>query len=362
MSSGISLENCNYIHIDGGTTDNYGIKIVNTSSVALVIKGKSNHIEINGIDATAVNGGIWAKTDVGDVQNIYNCDLSYLYPNHMDDIKIHDNYIHKILLDGIYAGETDPYGTSRSITCNGVTTTPRPQGLSNFLVYNNRVEQCNRQGIQLSGCDLGINKIYNNTVTDCGFEYSDSQGVGIFVGGATANCEVYGNIINNTWQHGISSYGIGAINIHDNTINNSGILGGKTNAWAMSNIFHNFIDKAGCVLEIENNICGLNSDATNAINVALFNTAGTGNSPDNVVVNSGKIYAEAGVVYTVGTIVPPPLSPIVHFTLDVPNKAVTFHRADNSTITYTNVDRGVGAIKNNVWKVFFTDATNKIVH
>ena len=36
------------------------------------------------------------------------------------------------------------------------------------------------------------------------------------------------NTINNTWEHGIFSYGLGTTYIHDNVVNGSGILNGFT--------------------------------------------------------------------------------------------------------------------------------------
>lgn len=294
MTSGIALEDCSYIHIDAGISD-YGIRITAPygSGVPITVKGHCNNIEINGVELSGGTGGIWIKTELQDT----HCDSTLLYPNRIDNIKVHHNYAHNIQGDVFYLGTTEPYGGTRPLNCNGQVTYPRPQGLSNFLIYNNRVENCTRTGIQLSGCDAGVNKIYNNTVSNCGTEYNDTQGAGIFIGGATRNCEVYNNTINNTWEHGIFSYGIGKTIIRNNVVNGSGIVGGKRRTYAIANILHNFIDKEQGIVKIKNNVCGENTDTENDYKVALFNSAGNGNSSQNAVSGNGKVYAQTGVIF-----------------------------------------------------------------
>jgi len=169
MTAGISIENCTYIRVDGGGLQ---IRIVATpnSGVPLTVKGKCSHIEVSGIEASGGIGGFWVKTEVSDVQNAYGCDTSYLYPTRFDDIHIYSCYLHDIGGDGFYLGSTDPYGGGREMNCGGVITKPRPMGLSNVVIHNNRFEKIGRTAIQLSGCDEGVNKIYDNDITDAGLE------------------------------------------------------------------------------------------------------------------------------------------------------------------------------------------------
>lgn len=294
MSAGIALEDCSFIHIDGGITA-YGIRIAAPygMGVPITVKGHSFYIEINGVELSGGTGGIWVKTELQDT----HCDSTLLYPGRIDNVKIHHNYGHDVQGDILYFGTTEPYGGTRPLNCGGGTTYPRPQGLSNILIYNNRIENCTRTGIQLSGCDAGVNKIYNNIVTNCGTEYNDTQGAGIFIGGATRDCEVYGNTINNTWEHGIFSYGIGKTVIRNNVINGSGIVGGRRRPYAIANILHNFLDKEQGIIRIKNNVCGENTDTANDYKVALLNSADNGNSSLNTVANNGKVYSEAGVIF-----------------------------------------------------------------
>lgn len=370
MTQGITLENCTYVQVQGVYSGNLqGIKIhcpVPNVGVPIVIRGKSAHNKIFGVEASGGTGGFWIKTEVSDVQNLYHCDASYFYPSHIDDIEIAYCHIFDIGGDGFYLGDTDPYGTSRTTNCVGHTL-PRPQGLSNIQIHDNVIERINRTGIQLSGGDLGVNRIYNNTISQTGLELNNTQGSGIFIGGATANCEVDHNTIAGTWDHGISSYGIGNISIHDNTISNTGILVGHTQIYALSNIFHNFNDVNGpAALKIENNVCGVNTDTQNDYKVAIFNSANNANKVTSVICNSGKVFTQDNVPYTtdcVGVIIPPPPSPhIVSMSADFKSDTMTYNMSDATIVTVKNVGRAVVNFKIKEYLIYdlTTNAKTKV--
>ena len=81
-----------------------------------------------------------------------------------------------------------------------------------------------RSGIQLSCASQGVNKIHDNTITNCGYEYdSNGQGSGISLGGYT-QANFYNNTITNTYTMGISSLGAGPLIIKNNIVKNSGII------------------------------------------------------------------------------------------------------------------------------------------
>lgn len=368
MTQGITIENCTYVQIQGVyNSTQQGIQIHATPNlgVPIVIRGKSAHIKILGIEASGGIGGFWIKTEVGDVQNLYACDASYFYPYHIDDIEIAYCHLFDILGDGFYIGSTDPYGTFRTTTCVGHTL-PRPQGVSNIQVHDNVLERINRTGIQISGGDQGVQRIYNNTISQTGLEINNTQGSGIFIGGATANCELDHNTIAGTWDHGISSYGIGNVNIHDNTISNSGIVVGHTQVYGVSSIFHNFNDKNGpAALKIQNNNCGINTDP-NGNKVAVFNTAGNAGLVTSIICNSGKVYTETGVQYTTdcdGVILPPPPDPhVVSMSADLKGDTMTYTMSDATIVTVKNVGRAVVNFKTNEYLSYdiTTNAKTKI--
>jgi hypothetical protein len=224
LSNGMALDNCNYINITGtgSSKEQYGFRIEDPASngVGIDIHGRSSFIEVQHFFIYKKTYGLWVKEEG-------NCIDSLQYPNWtINNIYIHNNKIIKMNQEGMYLGSTDPNGL-RQIACNGKTINPKPLRLGNIKVYNNIIDSTNRSGIQLS-CGSGmLNEIFNNTVTNCGFEFNTSQGNGISLGGYT-QAKVYNNKINHTYALGILCLGSGQILIRDNIINNSGELGDKT--------------------------------------------------------------------------------------------------------------------------------------
>ncbi|HEY2727569.1 MAG TPA: right-handed parallel beta-helix repeat-containing protein, partial [Parafilimonas sp.] len=229
LSNGMALDGCRYININGSgdTKENYGFKIEDAASqgVGIDVHGRSAYIEVQHVFIHNKTYGFWVKQEG-------NCVDSLQFPNWViNNIYIHDNKITKMNQEGMYLGSTDPNG-ARDVSCNGKVIHPKPLRLGNIKVYNNIVDSTNRSGIQLS-CGSGLmNEIFNNTISNCGFELSDVQGNGISLGGYT-QAKVYNNNINHTFALGILCLGSGKILIKNNIINNSGNLNGhKTNGMA----------------------------------------------------------------------------------------------------------------------------------
>jgi len=223
MTNGVGLSNCTYVNIQGtGGGMKYGFYIESplSNGVGIEISGRSANIVVRNIDIYHKTYGFWVKQEA-------SCADSLQFPNwYIDNISIHDNRIRKTGQEGMYLGSTDPNGT-RSITCNGKVITPKPLRLSNIKVYNNIIDSTNRSGIQLSCASKGNNQIYNNVVTNCGFEFATNQGNGISLGGYS-HANVHDNTVTNTYALGIFSLGSGDITIANNKVSGSGQLGGKT--------------------------------------------------------------------------------------------------------------------------------------
>jgi methionine-rich copper-binding protein CopC len=223
FTGGINAESCKYVKFTGSGHPNtyYGFRMYNPGAegagVAVSIEGKAKNIEIDRIDVYRKAYGVWAKQDP-------KCDVSFNYPNYvMDSIEIHHSRFKNIYQDCIYAGNTDPAG-ERTYVCNGITMQFIPMRLGNVSIHHLLIDSCNRTGIQLSGSDHGINKIYDNRVTNCGYEYNQHQGTGISIGGMTSNCYVYNNTIKNTFLYGIFDLGAGEAFISNNNIDSSGYI------------------------------------------------------------------------------------------------------------------------------------------
>jgi hypothetical protein len=291
LSNGMALESCRFINITGtgDEKENYGFKIEdeNAQGVGIDIHGRSAYVEVQHVFFHKKTYGLWVKQEG-------SCVDSLQYPNFViSNIYIHDNKIIKMNQEGMYLGSTDPYG-ARDIMCDNKITHPQPLRLGNIKVYNNIVDSTNRSGIQLSCGSEMMNEIFNNTVSNCGFELSDIQGNGISLGGYTS-AKVYNNNINHTYALGIMCLGSGKILIKDNTINNSGNLNGHkingmagimvdtrpTNPIVKTNVF------------ILNNKIGTNTDHA----IRIFKTVDS-YSKGNVICNSGTLEVAAGIDWT----------------------------------------------------------------
>jgi predicted peptidase len=229
MTAGMAFSNSTYLHFTGTGSPNhfYGFYIHSYDSVVAYSRGnslqfgdRSAFCEVDHVDEYLKTYAMWLKEEA-------MCPDSLIYPNwHLDNFSIHDIRARNINQDGFYLGSTSPNG-ERSITCNGVVGSPIPMRLSNIHIYNIILDSVGRSGIQLSGADSGVNEINNCRVTRTGYEYNQSQGSGIILGGYT-HASVHDNYIRNTFQHGIFCIGAGLQNVYNNNIDSSGFLPNTT--------------------------------------------------------------------------------------------------------------------------------------
>lgn len=288
MGNGMAFNNCTYIKITGtGSKDSYGFYISDAGSngVAIQISGRSSNIEVSNIDIYKKTYGFWVKEEA-------SCIDSLQFPNWIiSNISLHNNRIRKVTQEGMYLGSTAPNG-EREIKCNGKTMHPKPLYLSNIKVYNNDIDSTNRSGIQLSCAASGNNKIYNNHVSNCGFEFNDYQGNGISLGGYT-QAHVYDNVISNTYAIGILVLGAGFIKINNNTINNSGILAGKRvngmDGIMVDTRFTKPVDST--VIQITNNRINNYTD----YGIRLYKTCNTYKKDNIISHNTGTINVAEGI-------------------------------------------------------------------
>ncbi len=177
------------------------------------------------------NAGLWIKEEQADAA----CQDSLSFPKwRLHDFQLHDLYIHNTSAEGMYLGSTAPNGYEGSqhpaVYCsNGRGDSLLPMRLGVFSIYNNIFDSISRSAIQLSGADSGVSQIYNNQITNIGFEYNNQQGNGIVLGGYTS-ANVHNNTISYTYASGIFSLGAGTVKILNNKVNYSGYLNGRTAA------------------------------------------------------------------------------------------------------------------------------------
>lgn len=214
---GMNFRNCKYFKVTGtGTTDKYGFRISGVtkylSSGLAAGKGCSDY-EFDHIEVHKTEAGFLCKINPA-------CDdPNSVYPNFtIRNIKFHDLYIHDLLGEGMYIGNTSPQGLD--LTCNGVTTKVVPPKIENCTIYNVITDSTGWDGIQVSGAYKGLN-IYNNRITNFGMEGKGSQQAGIIFGGE-GNGSVYNNFIHNGSGNGMQIFGGGMIYVYNNIVSNVG--------------------------------------------------------------------------------------------------------------------------------------------
>ncbi len=222
-SSGFQLQGSVGIKVTGtgDTSIKYGIKIMNGFYAAISVEGRASNMEFDHLDILNKGIGFWIKNEV-------SCDVSLQFPNwYLHTFSIHDNYLHRILLEGMYLLSTAPDGTAGTqhptIICNGISSKAIPMRGYGFKIFNNILDSTGRAAIQLAGADLDTSEIAFNHIKHCGSDPDIFQGNGISLGG---HCRAYvhDNIIDYTKKDGIQAFGK-YNRIENNTINHSGNSG-----------------------------------------------------------------------------------------------------------------------------------------
>jgi len=214
---GIQIFDCSYFKFTGSGDQNlnYGIKINKTpaKSNGLSLDGLSTNYEIDHIEIAQTGfAGICANPKP-DCYNRYNRG-SFEQRNTI----YHDNYIHKTYGEGFYIGHS--FYTGYTINCNGKDTLIYPHEIKGLRVYNNILDSCGYDGIQV-GCATADCEIYGNRIINYGFKNEKNQNFGIIIGGGTTG-KCYNNFILNGSGNGINVFGLGNNTIYNNIIVNPG--------------------------------------------------------------------------------------------------------------------------------------------
>ncbi|NWJ50723.1 MAG: T9SS type A sorting domain-containing protein [Bacteroidetes bacterium] len=219
---GLKVGGCSYLKLSGKGYNSYYygwlIKDIITTGTSggngLSMDDLSTNIEVENIEIKNVSYvGIFAKTDP-------SCAfLEQLKTFSMNNILIHDCYLHKIGHEGMYLGSSK-YKDGYSVTCNNITSTVYPHLLKNLRVYNNIVDSTGWDAVQISCVDSC--KVYNNRISHDSQDDSANQMSGILFGGGSKNCNCYNNRIVDGHGDGIEVLGLGNIKVFNNLIVNAG--------------------------------------------------------------------------------------------------------------------------------------------
>lgn len=178
-------------------SETYGIKLQNGNGMRM-LRCKDYEIAYvefynTGAGPTQNNNIDWTQSD-GPIQNV----------------SIHNNYIHDTTShEGTYFGKTD--------------IGDHPQ-FEDIQIYDNIITNTYRDCLQLSQSTGSNNNIYGNVLTNCGAGGEVGQNFGISVYVEAGGLEIYQNKVSNTGKMGINVDGgvTGVVKIHDNVVWNAG--------------------------------------------------------------------------------------------------------------------------------------------
>jgi hypothetical protein len=214
-SAACEFSNCHYIRF--GSQSDRNMIVINGSTQAaregyraLQIGNKTDNIEICFLTITNGGNGIVAKTDP------IKGDKSTAYPNMtVDNLLIHDVTITGTKNEAMYIGHTatywdhtlnQPYYGSPSKFTPGHDYV-QPVKWQNVKIYNNLISNIGLDGIQTSAID-GL-EIYNNEITHWGTQRNAAHNGGILIGGRTTNTKTHDNYVHDGWGEFCQFYGSG---------------------------------------------------------------------------------------------------------------------------------------------------------
>ncbi|WP_224997454.1 PA14 domain-containing protein [Cesiribacter sp. SM1] len=215
LAGTFTFANSQYFRVTGtGSPEHkYGflIKKGGNSSAMFVTKSdfELDHIEI----ASAGFAGIMAKIDP-------NCNNTEYHQGNfvMENISIHDNFIHHTVGEGLYIGHTWYFG--KPSDCG----TLYPHAVENLRVYNNITEDTGADGIQVSAATKNV-EVYNNTIRRYGADpFKPVQVNGLQIGGGSTG-KYYNNLIIDGGGMGIQCLGMGDVYMYNNLIIRAGVDG-----------------------------------------------------------------------------------------------------------------------------------------
>ena len=180
----------------GVASTRYGIKLGKSGDTALKIGG-STDIEVDHIDIGNANfAGIMAKSDYGGKVPVNAPE--------MNNINIHDNYIHDTRGEGMYIGETRTPG----------------QDFRHLEIWNNVVTRTGLDLIQVANAIEDVH-VHHNVMANGGLRKIFGQNKGLQIGDNSVG-QYYNNFIINSASNFMIVMGSGDIDIYNNYLQGAG--------------------------------------------------------------------------------------------------------------------------------------------
>ena len=347
-SFSLKTENSKHFRITGsGSADRYGIVLKN-ATLGLSLDILSTDFEVERLEIHHIGfAGIMAKTDP-------KCGKPYGRSEFtMQNISIHDNYIHDTQGEGIYVGNS-AYAKGVKQSCG----TLLPHAVLNAKVYHNKVERTGWDGIQIGSATQGC-EVYGNQVEAYGKRSNSTHGNGIQLGEGTGG-KCYNNIIKEGYENGIIVLGKGDNVVFNNLIINTGAHGCFIDARAPATtgsgfkFFNNTIispgkdgvriyaTQSGLHNQVKNNLVVGGSEAVALLHAGVTNTTVSNNYRADLVADVGFVNAGSGDYRLTSK------SPCIDKGADLTSYGVTFDMEGNDRPDGGKFDQGACEFINTV--------------
>lgn len=211
-----SLTNSKYVHITGTATPSveYGIVVDCNGSAGISVSGTIvRDIEIDHVEIKKTNfAGFMVKQDPTCDPNTWLNNTTYY------NIDLHHNYVHDVIGEGFYIGNSFWQG-GMNRTCNNQTITVYPHRIYGLKIHHNIVKNTGWDGIQY-GCSPDAN-VYNNLIENTGLLKVSQQTNGVQIGGGSGG-HFYNNIIRNPGSTALAIIGFSdTVRVYNNLIANA---------------------------------------------------------------------------------------------------------------------------------------------
>lgn len=224
-SYGIKFVDSKHFKLLGdGTSDKYGIKVTTEKGFFVSFEHLTTNFEVANVEVAgaAANGigefngfaGFGIKTSPYQDCELFSDPTKTAWI--MEDVSVHDNYIHDTGGEGIYMGHGFYNGRAES-RCDGQFT--YAHSIHNVRIYNNLIEDVGFDGIQIKNADKDV-KVYNNTVRNYGTRNEGAHNEGLFLGEGTVG-DFYSNMIDTGTGTGCQIQAM-RVNLYNNVFLNSG--------------------------------------------------------------------------------------------------------------------------------------------
>jgi hypothetical protein len=217
-----------HFRITGSGTETvaYGLELAAPLAAQALSLGKVHHLEVDRVEVSASEfAGFMIKRDPG--ATACQVDDRRFDPFVMQGVALHHNYIHDVVGEGIYLGNSFYNGATFSYcsanagcdwsACDAdyPVRAQYPHPVRGVRIYANRIAGTGYDAIQVGAADDDC-EIYDNVVEDFGTANIGSQNHGIQVG-AGSSCRVYRNRLARG-PHGLHLSGVGGTWAYNNLI------------------------------------------------------------------------------------------------------------------------------------------------